>query len=722
MKKEHFETKVSGKDLKVEFNDLANQADGSVLVSYGKTTVMATVTMSKNPTNAHFFPLVVDYEEKFYAAGQILGSRFMRREGRPSDDAVLSARLIDRTIRPLFDKNIRHEIQVVITVLSIAEDDPDVLAILATSLALGTSRIPWDGPVSAVRVAWNKEEKDYRINPEYKSRDEKNELDLVVCGIDDKITMIEAEAKEISENIIVESTKKAQIEIQNLQKFQKDIIAKKAVEKEDFVFESISEEVKGLFSEKIKPDFKKTVFDKAAGKEKMALLEKKWLEEVKENLNEDSLSEAKDLFEEKLNDLIHEEALNNELRCDGRSLGEIRPLYAQAGGISDILHGTGVFYRGGTHVLTAMTLGGPGEALLIDQIESQDVKKRFMHHYNFPPFSVGETGRMGGFNRRMIGHGQLAEKALKAVIPSKEDFPYTIRLVSESMASNGSTSMASICASTLALMDGGVPISSPVAGIAMGLMSNNETKKYVVLTDIQGPEDHYGDMDFKIAGTRNGLTALQMDTKLSGIPISIIEETLKKGLFAVSNILDVIEKEISKPRSSLSPNAPSIKTLNIKKDQIGMVIGPGGKTINEIRKVTGAEIEIEEDGTIYIISKTNEGAEQAEKTIKDMTHEYKKGERFTGEVVKIMDFGAFVKIGYGTEGLVHVSEIAPFRVDKVEDFLKEGDRVPIIIKDIDDKDRLKLSIKEADPDFIKKNPISGHKTQEILEKNKGSQN
>ncbi len=701
MKKEIFTTEIAGKKLTAEFNNLAEQADGSVLVSYGKTTVLATATMSREPSNASYFPLVVDYEEKFYAAGQILGSRFMRREGRPSDDAVLSARLIDRTIRPLFQKGIRNEIQIVITVLSIDEDDPDVLAIIATSLALGTSRIPWNGPISAIRIGKLKEDNSYKINPDYKFRaDEENELDLVVCGMDKKITMLEAEAKETPEKILIDALEETEKEIEKLQDFQKEVIQKMAVKKEVIESPSPSDEMKKLFSEKIAPKLKEATFNNKQGKIALEELKKEWKTEAQEKLSEEDALLSNEYFEENLNDLIHEEAIKNNLRQDGRSLNQIRTLYAQAGGLSEILHGSGTFYRGGTHVLSVLTLGGPRDTLLIDQIESQDVQKRFMHHYNFPPFSVGETGRVGGFNRRMIGHGFLAEKALKAVIPTKEDFPYTIRLVSEALSSNGSTSMASVCGSTLALMDGGVPIKAPVAGIAIGLMTDKKTDKYVILTDIQGPEDHYGDMDFKIAGTKTGINAIQMDTKLTGVSTSIIKEVVKRGNEALSEIIDVIEKEIKEPRPEISPNAPEIRIIKIQKEQIGMVIGSGGKVINEIKKATDAEIEIEEDGTVYIVAQKGGKADLAVKTIEEITHEYKKGETFTGEVIKITDFGAFVRIGQGTEGLLHISEIAPSRIEKVEDVLSEGDKIPVIIKDIDERDRMKLSVKEIEPEFF----------------------
>ncbi|MGM0628912.1 MAG: polyribonucleotide nucleotidyltransferase [Patescibacteria group bacterium] len=703
MKKETYTKEIAGKEFKVEFNDLVEQADGSVMVSCGNTTVLVTATMSKKPGGAPFFPLTVDYEEKFYAAGQILGSRFMRREGRPSDEAVLSARLIDRTIRPLFDQGIRNEIQIVVTVLSIAEDDPDILAILGTSLALGTSGIPWDGPVSAVRIGKNTDNENYSINPDYNSREEEDtKMDLVICGMNNKITMLEAEAKEFSEEDLLKGMEDAQKYIDELQDFQNEIISKKGKEKVALETLSVSSEVKDLFSEITEKEMEEAVFE-TPGKKGIKELEEKWKEKVTEKIGEGHLAEAEEHFDTKINELIHKEAVKKGRRQDGRSKEEIRELYAQAGGLSEILHGSGIFYRGGTRVLSTLTLGGPSDALLIDQIESQDVKKRFMHHYNFPPFSVGETGRVGGFNRRMIGHGALAERALKNVIPPKEKFPYTIRLVSEALSSNGSTSMASVCGSTLALMDGGVPISTPVAGIAMGLMVDPENPEdHVILTDIQGPEDHYGDMDLKVAGTVNGINAIQMDTKLKGVSLHLIKEAITDARSALDRILKVITAEIPEPRPSISPNAPEIRTLNIDKDQIGLVIGPGGKTINEIKDATGAEIDIEEDGAVYIISKEAGGAEKAMKAIEDITHEYKKGEKFTGEVVKITDFGAFVKIGKGTEGLLHVSEIAPFRIEDVGEVLSVGDKIPIIIKDIDEKERLKLSLKEIDPDFISK--------------------
>ena len=699
MQKKEYSMEIGGKTLTAEFSDLTDQANGSVILRYGNTVVLATAVMSEKPKEgAGWFPLTVDYEEKFYAAGQILGSRFMRREGRPTDEAILTARVTDRTIRPLFEQHIRHDIQVVVTVLSIDKDDPDILAINAASLALATSDIPWNGPVSAIRIAKRQSEDDFAINPGYLFRDE-NDLDfeMVICGKDGNINMIEAGGKEIGEDVTEDAFKKAVLEIEKLQEFQKQIVSE--IGKEKIVIEKheISENAKNLFAEKIENKLSSALFS-GPGNAGLHTLGDEWKELVKESLPEENTSLTDEYFDEKVNDLMHKEAIENNRRADGRKMDEVRDIYAQAGGVSPILHGSGIFYRGGTHVLSALTLGGPNDSQIIEGMEIQ-TEKRFMHHYNFPPFSSGETGRIGGTNRRMIGHGALAEKALSAVLPPKEEFPYTIRIVSESMASNGSTSMASVCGSTLALMDAGVPIKAPVAGIAMGLMMQDENT-YKVLTDIQGPEDHHGDMDFKVAGTRNGICAIQMDVKVDGIPVPILAKALTAAKDARLHILDIIENELEHPRKEISPSAPKIISVTIKADQIGLIIGPGGKTITKIREDTGAEIDIDDDGTVYITGR-NGSAERARDIIKSMTHEYKAGERFEGKITKILDFGAFVKIGPNTEGLVHVSEIAPFRVEKITDVLKEGDIVPVIIKEIDDKERINLSIKQIAPDFIK---------------------
>ncbi len=703
MTKKEYAVEVGGKVLTAEFTDLADQANGSVIVKYGNTTVLATAVMSYGEREGiDYFPLTVDYEERFYAAGQILGSRFMRREGRPSDEAILSGRVVDRTIRPLFPQYLRNEVQVVITILSIAEDDPDIPAVIGASLALGTSNIPWDGPVSAVRIGVLEGENQYLVNPTYEFR-QKAEcvLDLTACGKDGMVNMIEVGAKEVGEAVAVKALELASAEIEKIQKFQEKIIKEIGKEKKRATKPLPPEGMAELFAAEIAPKLPSAVFS-GPGKHQISDLKIHWMKIYAEKFPGAKRGFADEHYEDAINDLIHEEAIENDRRPDGRGMDDLRPLFAKAGGISPILHGSGIFYRGGTHILSALTLGGPGDSQIIDGMEVQ-TKKRFLHHYNFPPFSTGETGRIGGMNRRMIGHGALAEKALLPVIPAKEVFPYTIRIVSEALASNGSTSMGSVCGSTLALMDAGVPIKAPVAGIASGLMMSAnyaKDKKYKVLTDIQGPEDHHGDMDFKVAGTTQGVTAVQMDVKVGGIPLSILAEAFEKAKNARLRILDVMTKEIAAPRPDISPNAPKIISIKIKPDQIGMVIGSGGKTINEIMEKTLAEIDIEDDGTVFLTGK-NGAAEAAKKIIEEMTHEYKPGERFDGEVTRLMEFGAFVRIGANAEGLVHISELASFRVDRVSDVVKEGDKVPVVVKEIDEKGRINLSIKRADPHFIK---------------------
>ena len=685
--------------MKVEFNDIVDQAHGSCFVHYGDTVVLATAVMSKNEREgADFFPLTVDFEEKFYATGKILGSRFQKREGRPTDEAILSGRIVDRTIRPLFDNWIRNEIQVVVTVLSIGEDDPDILAVLASSIALGTSHIPWNGPVGAVRIG--KINGDMFVNPSYTQRNnETYQLDLLACGKDGKINMIEIGSSEVTEEQIMTAMELAKMELAKIQTFQEKIISEIGKEKKKIAKPQLSASILALFKENIEPILLEKVFCGKPGKESLVEVLEKWDTLIKEKVEESEQLLANDYLQERIDQIIHSETINKKRRPDGRGMDEIRPLFARAGGVSKILHGAGLFYRGGTHVLSVLTLGGPSDAQIIDGMESQ-MEKKFMLHYNFPPYSTGEIGRMGGTNRRMIGHGALAEKALVPVLPNKDLFPYTIRLVAESMASNGSTSMASVCAGTIALMDGGVPITRPVAGIASGLMMHDE-KNYVVLTDIQGPEDHHGDMDFKVAGTEVGVTAVQMDVKVDGIPLHILKEAFEKAKQARLSILKVITAEIAQPRADISEFAPKIISIKIKQDQIGLVIGTGGKTIKEIKDVTGAQIDIEDDGTVYITGK-GDGAERAKKIIEDMTHEFKPGDRFRAEVVKIMEFGVFVRFNGNTEGLVHISEITPRRLKTVDEVLKVGDIVPVVLKEVDERGRLKLSIKDIDPEWFDK--------------------
>lgn len=694
---------IGGKTLKALFTDLADQAHGSVMVSLGNTTILATAVMNEETKDGDWFPLTVDYEERFYAVGQILGSRFMRREGRPTDEAVLSGRIVDRTIRPLFDQRIRNEVQVVITILSLGEDDPDTLAVIGASLALSTSDIPWNGPASAIRIGRTKGGAGFVINPNYLERNaDDSELDLLVCGKDGQINMIEVGSSEVSEQTITDGLTRALIEIDLIEKFQKKIISEIGKAKRQIEIKEMPSDVKEVFEREVGEKLSKAIFS-GPGKMKIDALKSEWLEKFKEERPDVAVSFADEYFENAVNDILHVEALENNKRADGRKMDEVRPLFAQAGGVSPVLHGTGIFFRGGTHILSVLTLGGPGDSQIIDGMEVQ-TKKRFLHHYNFPPFSVGETGRLGGMNRRMIGHGALAEKALVPVLPLTEKFPYTIRIVSEALASNGSTSMGSVCGSTLALMDAGVPISRPVAGIASGLMMSPDFArdgKYKILTDIQGPEDHHGDMDFKVAGTSEGVTAIQMDVKVNGVTVGILKDALVAAKNARLHILETIQKEISAPRAEISPNAPKIIAIKIMPTQIGLIIGTGGKTINEIMEKTGATIDIEDDGTVYITGK-NGSAEAAKNIVEGMTREYKAGEKFTGTVTRLMEFGAFVRIGPNTEGLVHVSEMAPFRIEKVSDVIKEGDIVPVIIKEIDEKKRINLSIKLADANFIKR--------------------
>ncbi len=705
MQTKTFETEVGGKKLIAEFTDLAEQASGSVILRYGNTAVLATaVISSKTRDDIDYFPLTVDYEERFYAAGQILGNRFMRREGRPSDQAILSGRVVDRTIRPLFPQHIRNEVQVVITVLALDEEDPDTISVNAASLALATSDISWNGPVASVRLG-KKGSGDFIINPTYAERGETT-LDILACGKDSTINMIEVAAKEAGEADVAAGFALAAAEHDKILAWQHSIIKELGKTKRDSSAPELPTALTELYAAEFETAMDAAVFCGKPNKDAIHELADRWSARIKETeaLKDFSKGAAKRFFEDKVDESIHRGAVEHNKRADNRAFDQLRPLFAKAGGVSPILHGSGIFYRGGTHVFTALTLGGPGDSQVVDTMEEHDIKKRFMHHYNFPPYSSGETGRMGGINRRATGHGALAEKALSAVIPDANTFPYTIRLVSECLASNGSTSMGSVCASTLALMDGGVPIKAPVAGIAMGLMLSlnyAQDKKYKVLTDIQGPEDEFGDMDFKVAGTKDGITAIQMDIKLDGIPVEILVEALEGAKKARLQILDVITNEIAATRDHISPRAPEILTMHVRPDQIGLVIGGGGKTINGIRDVTLVEdITIEDDGSIFITGK-NGSAGKAKEMIEALVKEYKAGEMYDGEVTRMMDFGAFVKIGPSkdAEGLVHVSEVAPFRIEKVGDALKVGDRVRVMVKEIDEKGRINLSIKAADPEF-----------------------
>jgi polyribonucleotide nucleotidyltransferase len=705
MQKKEYSVEIGGRTLTAIFTDLAEQAHGSVMLRYGETVVLATACMSKDSQKGlGWFNLTVDYTEKFYAAGKILGSRFVRREGKPSEDAVLGSRVIDRTLRPLFDHSIRHAVQVIVTVISVDDNDPTILAVNAASLALAVSNIPWNGPIGCVRIG--KYDTDMlQINPSQKLREDDSQykFDLTVCGKNGKenpvINMIEASAHQTAESELEEALKLASTEITKLEDFQKNIVKEIGKEKRIIEKEKISDESVKLFNENILSKMEGAIFS-GAGKKEIDELHTIWNKMAREHYpDKDDFAVEDALFDDNENEILHIKAIKEDKRADGRKMDEVRDLYAQAGGITSILHGSGIFYRGGTHVLSVLTLGGPEDRNLVDGMQLR-VEKRFMHHYNFPPYSAGEVGRAGFTNRREVGHGALAEKALSMVLPKVEEFPYTMRLVSESMASNGSTSQAAICASTLALMDGGVPIKAPVAGIAMGLMMDENG--YKILTDIQGPEDHHGDMDFKIAGTRDGVTAIQLDVKVEGVPIKILSETMTQAKTARLTIIDRIEKEIGAPRKDISPNAPKILIIKIKPDKIGMVIGGGGKTIKEIKEKSGAEITIEDDGTVYFTG-VGDSANKAKEIVEMMTHEFQVGEVLKGEVVKVADFGAFVRLNAYTDGMVHISEIAPFRVERVADLIKEGMIVPIKVIKVDSMaGKISLSIREADKDFFKK--------------------
>lgn len=686
-----FTKQINGDDLIIQTGKLAKQANGSVTIQYGGTVVLATATMTDSAREGvDFFPLMVDYEERLYAAGKIKGSRFIKREGRPTDEAILSGRIVDRTIRPLFNGRMRNDVQVVLTILSVdQENDPDICSVIGASIALGISNIPWDGPVGAIRVG--KIDGQLVLNPSYEQR-EKSTFELFLTGKDGKINMIECGGKEIPEQEIVEAMHFGQKYINELVEFQREIISQIGKTKKEAKLMQAAPEIEDQMKKFLEGKIECAVMekDKRTREDNMSALKKSLLDFVSENLGAEYVEIAKLVLDEEIDDFVHQTAIQKNERPDGRRMDEVRELSAEVS-ILPRTHGSGLFNRGETQVLTVLTLGAPGDEQIIDGMK-EETTKRFMHHYSFPPFSVGEVKPMRGPGRREIGHGALAEKAIEPLIPSKEEFPYTVRLVSEVLGSNGSSSQASICGSSLALMDGGVPIPRPAAGIAMGLMSDKDGN-YKVLTDIQGPEDHYGDMDFKIAGTEKGITAIQMDVKIGGISIEILEEAIGKAREARMHILEVMGKTISQPRTDLSQYAPRITSFNINPDKIRDVIGPGGKIINEIIAETGVTIDIEDSGLVLITSKNAEAASKATTWIKNITREVAPGEIFQGKVVKIMNFGAFVEILPGQEGLVHISELAPSRVEKVEDVVKTGDIIAVKVKNIDDQGRINLTHK-----------------------------
>lgn len=687
-----FNLKLKNKDLEVTINGWAEQSNGSCQVRCGDTLVMANCTMSsENKEDLGFFPLTVEYQEKYYAGGKIKGARYVRREGKPSDEAVCNSRLIDRTIRPLFPKNLKREVQVIPTVLSWDEEnDPDTLGLISSSIALSVSDIPWSGPIAAVRVS--KIGGKMAVNASYEERQKSNEMDIVF-GATEKdgkllINMIEGNADEASEQDVLEAYDLAKESLQKIIDLQKEIQKKAGKEKLVLSPEEKNEELEKELKDILKDRLQEAFFQKSKIKRSQDL--KALQKEVEDSIGEENQKYIEDFFNREQDRLLHENVLKYDKRVDGRKLDEVRKLGCQVGLIPRA-HGSGLFSRGLTKALSILTLGAPGDEQIIEGMEVVG-KKRFMHHYNFPPYSAGEVRPMRGPGRREIGHGSLVEKALLPLLPKKEDFPYTIRIVSEILSSNGSTSQASISSSSLALMDAGVPIKRPIAGIAVGLAKEGENWK--ILSDIQGPEDHHGDMDFKVAGTTEGITAIQMDVKIEGINREIIEETLKEAKKAREKILEEMKKTIPASREKLSAFAPRILTLQINPEKIRDVIGPGGKIINEIIDETGASIDIEDSGLIFITAENESSAQKAVSWIKDLTREAKTGETFEGEVKRIMDFGAFVEILPGQEGLIHISKLSDKRVDKVEDVLKVGDKVLVKVIEIDSQKRINLSLIE----------------------------
>jgi len=706
-----YSLKLGKETLKIQLNNFAALANGSVLVEYGQTVVLISAVMSNYEVDLGYFPLMVDFEEKYYAAGKIRGPRYIKREGKPSDEAILTARMIDRSIRPLFPEELKKEVQVIATCLSWdAKNEPDILGINGASLALCCSNIPWNGPVAAVRVGLVN--KNLIINPSYEER-ENAQLDLVIAAVEKKgeilINMLEGKAEELEEKEFLRVYEFAMPYLKQLLDFQKEIIQKQRIPKEELKKEELSPELKKSFNNKYLRLIEKALYwqgDPATKRQK--------LEELKESIlnaysEEEEKKKASNLLKYYLNKILHQKILETGFRPDGRKPEEIRPISCKVG-LLPRTHGSGLFQRGLTKSLSILTLGAPGDQQLLEGMEIVG-KKRFLHHYNFPPFSAGEVKPLRAPSRREIGHGMLAERALMPVIPTFDEFPYTIRVVSEILSSNGSTSMASVCSSSLALMDGGVPIKKPVAGIAMGLISEDE-KRFKILTDIQGPEDHHGDMDFKIAGTDKGITAVQMDVKILGITKEIFEKTLFQAKKARGFILQEMKKVIEKPRASLSPYAPRIYTIKINPEKIREVIGPRGKVINEIIEECGVTIDIQPDGLTFITSEKEEGAKKAMTWIKNITREVKPGEVFQGKVKKIFPFGALVEILPGQEGLIHISEIAPYRIKKVEDLLKVGDLIPVKVIEIDTQGRINLSSK----DFFAKKKKCQMKNRKKLKK------
>ncbi|QDZ94140.1 polyribonucleotide nucleotidyltransferase [Bacillus altitudinis] len=687
--KQVFTIDWAGRQLTVETGQLAKQANGAVLVRYGDTAVLSSATASKEPKPLDFFPLTVNYEERLYAVGKIPGG-FIKREGRPSEKAILASRLIDRPIRPLFADGFRNEVQVISIVMSVDQDcSSEMAAMFGSSLALCVSDIPFEGPIAGVTVG--RVDGKLIINPNVEQL-EQSDINLVVAGTKDAINMVEAGADEVPEETMLEAIMYGHQEIKRLIEFQEEIVKAVGKEKIDIplyeVDQALAEEVKQLAEADLLKAIQ--VHEKRAREDAISAVKKAVVQKFEEEeRDEATIKQAKDVLNKLVKNEVRRLITEEKVRPDGRGVDQIRPLSSEVG-LLPRTHGSGLFTRGQTQALSICTLGALGDVQILDGLGVEE-SKRFMHHYNFPQFSVGETGPMRGPGRREIGHGALGERALEPVIPSEKDFPYTVRLVSEVLESNGSTSQASICASTLAMMDAGVPIKAPVAGIAMGLVKSGEY--YTVLTDIQGMEDALGDMDFKVAGTSKGVTALQMDIKIDGLSKDILEEALQQAKKGRMEILDSMLSTIPASREELSRYAPKILTMTINPDKIRDVIGPSGKQINKIIEDTGVKIDIEQDGTIFISSTEEDMNQKAKKIIEDLVREVEVGQLYLGKVKRIEKFGAFLEIFSGKDGLVHISELALERVGKVEDVVKIGDELLVKVTEIDKQGRVNLSRK-----------------------------
>jgi polyribonucleotide nucleotidyltransferase len=700
LNRKQFKLDFHGKNLTLETSKIAEQATSSVIAYYGGTVVLATVVMGDKEVNLPYFPLRVDYEERFYASGKILGSRFMRREGRPSEEAVLTGRLIDRSIRPLFDKRIRRDIQVVITILSYDEEnDPAFPAFAAVSTALAISEVPWAGPVGAVSIARDSSGA-IMVNPENSKLAEGWKLQAFLAGTLDNVNMVEFEGRENKEDEILKTFETAQKEINRLIEFQNDIVKEIGRPKAEIEFAELKSEIKDEVNKFLSGKIETAMY--TAEKADRSRLIGELKSELKEHLleaghQEEDLTALEYYFETQVDNIVHKNILEADKRPDGRALDEVRDLHSEVG-LLERTHGSAIFVRGNTQALAVTTLGPPGAEQLVDSLEFSG-KRRFLLHYNFPPFSVGETGPFRGPGRREIGHGALAEKAIRNLLPEKGDFPYTIRIVSEILSSNGSSSMATVCAGSLSLMDAGVPMKNPVAGIAMGLIADQQPTTddrqltYKVLTDIQGPEDHYGDMDFKVAGTIEGVTAMQLDTKIGGLPVFLMTEVFEKARLARIHILENMGAVLPKPRAELSPYAPLIIKTSVDPSRIGEVIGPGGKVINGIIERTGVQsIDIDDDGMIFITGNSKDDAEAALKEVNSITREFKINEVITGKIIKLLDFGAIVDLGGGRDGMVHISEFADKFVDDIKSVAKIGDTVRAKVIKVDNG-KIGLSLK-----------------------------